>query len=314
MKESYVKSGGADIFLTYNDKPGPGDERETILFIHGFPDSHKTWSYQLEALEELYIVAAIDIRGTSRSGKVGKHEMNIKDILPDIQAVIDFLAPRDGKLHLVGHDWGGLIGWLVISHPEFSPSIKSFTSIGAPHPALARDALVNKFTSFNIFEMLSGLNQITNLWYMWLFQLPYIPEMLIETIGPTLLDYMITKGEIPEDDPLLALPREELEAAAIPAINLYRRLFQGERLKAPTTTLTTPTQVLLPLRDLAINPDMYAGMDKFLDSLEVKELDTNHWAHRQEPDLVTHYIRDFVKKAGQETATGVSSRNSGESA
>ena len=93
-------------------------EGPTVLFLHGFPDQWLTWSVQMEALEDSYRVAAMDLRGYNRSGKPEAVESYARpQLLSDVMAVINDMGVDD--VILVGHDWGGGISWrFAIAHPE----------------------------------------------------------------------------------------------------------------------------------------------------------------------------------------------------
>ncbi len=109
---SVESSDGVEIAY-YTAGEGP-----IVLFLHGFPDQWLTWSVQMEALEDSYRVAAMDLRGYNRSGKPTEIESYERDQLQrDVMAVIDDLG--DSDVILVGHDWGGGISWrFAMAHPE----------------------------------------------------------------------------------------------------------------------------------------------------------------------------------------------------
>ena len=61
---------------------------------------------------EDYTVIAIDLRGYNRTSRP-KHrvEYRLSLLVDDVKQVVDKLS-YDGKVVLVGHDWGGLISWI----------------------------------------------------------------------------------------------------------------------------------------------------------------------------------------------------------
>ena len=108
-----VKSSDGVEIAYYTAGEGPA-----VLFLHGFPDQWLTWSVQMEALEDSYRVAAMDLRGYNRSGKPEAVESYARpQLLRDVMAVIDDLGVDD--VILVGHDWGGGIAWrFAMAHPD----------------------------------------------------------------------------------------------------------------------------------------------------------------------------------------------------
>ena len=86
-------------------------EGPTVLMIHGFPESWYSWREQLPVLaEQGYHAVAMDVRGYGRSSKPQNAEdyrMMLK--VADVVGVVD--AIDNGKVTVVGHDWGAPIAW-----------------------------------------------------------------------------------------------------------------------------------------------------------------------------------------------------------
>ena len=86
-------------------------EGPTVLMIHGFPESWYSWREQLPVLAEHgYHAVAMDVRGYGRSSKPQNAEdyrMMLK--VADVVGVVD--AIDNGKVTVVGHDWGAPIAW-----------------------------------------------------------------------------------------------------------------------------------------------------------------------------------------------------------
>lgn len=81
--------------------------KKTILFLHGWPGSHKLFEYQFNKLPMLgFRCIGIDTRGFGKSDKpwTGYDYNTLSD---DVRAVIDTLGLRD--ITLVGHSTGGAI-------------------------------------------------------------------------------------------------------------------------------------------------------------------------------------------------------------
>ena len=79
------------------------------------------------------------------------------EIVEDIRALID--ASGAQRVHLVGHDWGAAAA-------ELSDRIATLTSFSVPHPsAFLKGPVTSR----------QGLLS----WYMYFFQLPWLPERLL---------------------------------------------------------------------------------------------------------------------------------------
>jgi len=97
-----------------------------VILLHGFPESSIMWTDLLEkAAKEGYRVVAFDQRGYSPGARpkgVSNYEIGhlIKDVI-DVANQIGF-----DTFHLVGHDWGAVVGWNVaIEHAKPSRTTKT---------------------------------------------------------------------------------------------------------------------------------------------------------------------------------------------
>src|SRR3546814_8151712 len=90
---------------------GPKDS-PVLIFLHGFPESHRTWRHQLPHFADRFRCIAPDQRGYRGSSKPQDAESYTPDkLIADIFALADALGV--GQFTIVGHDWGGAIGWGV---------------------------------------------------------------------------------------------------------------------------------------------------------------------------------------------------------
>lgn len=138
-----------------------------VLLLHGFPERWFTWRWQIPALAAAgYRVVAPDLRGYGQSDKPhGGYE--ITNLALDIAQMIRALGEDEATV--IGHDWGGAITWETVSrHPEV---VSRYGVINCPHPAVMRHAL------------LSSTAQLRRSWYMFAFNLPWLPERMISRDG-----------------------------------------------------------------------------------------------------------------------------------
>src|SRR5215831_19340129 len=98
---------------------GKGDP---VLLLHGFPDSSQVWSAQIQSLSDAgYQVIAPDLRGFGDSAKphdpdpardVGLY--SLLRIVGDVVGIVTQLQLTK-PVHVVGHDWGAVLGWVLAS-------------------------------------------------------------------------------------------------------------------------------------------------------------------------------------------------------
>ncbi|MGB5757356.1 MAG: alpha/beta hydrolase [Acidimicrobiales bacterium] len=113
------------------DVCGP-QEGEPVLLLHGFPQTRYTWRHQLPSLAQAgFRAVAPDQRGYSP----GLRPLSIEDYHVDrlVADVVELADRLGGRVHLVGHDWGGQVAWLTASrHPD---RLRTLTVLSRPHPA-----------------------------------------------------------------------------------------------------------------------------------------------------------------------------------
>lgn len=283
-------------------RPWPRDAgRAPVLFLHGYPDTSDTWSLQFAALAGDHPVAAFDQRGVGRStAPSGPNGYAFARHLGDIEAVIDELAGPEGQVHLVAHDWGGALAWMFAEQPRYARRLRSLTLSAGPHPRLYMRRLARAARSRE-FGLL--LDQLRKSWYMFAFQLPWLPERLITRQFPGVWIASLRAGGVPKEDPILReFDAEGTLKAALAPLALYRQglpssvagLLRRESSAPPT--IEVPTCLIVPTRDFALRPELYDDVPEVAPDLEVHRIDANHWVHRERADEVTQILQAFLRR------------------
>ena len=114
---------------------------EMILFLHGFPQTSYSWRHQLPWLAEKgYYCVAPNQRGYS----AGARPNDVTDYATELlvrDMVGLMVACGHNKAHVVGHDWGGMIAWLLAAlHPG---QVRSLSVLSRPHPSAFRAAMAS---------------------------------------------------------------------------------------------------------------------------------------------------------------------------
>jgi pimeloyl-ACP methyl ester carboxylesterase len=101
-----------------------------VLLLHGFPAFWYGWRYQLPYLAAAgYRVWAPDQRGYNLSHKpLGLAAYRLEILAADVLGPID--AAGQETACVVGHDWGGLVGWWIASHAPHR--LEQLVAINAP--------------------------------------------------------------------------------------------------------------------------------------------------------------------------------------
>ncbi len=245
----------------------PGRGRGVIL-LHGFPQTSVSFADTAEALGRAgYSVLAPDQRGYSPGARPGRVEDYAgPELVSDVLALAD--AAGMERFDLVGHDWGGMVGWWVAGrHPD---RVRTFTAVSTPHPgalaaALAGDADQGERSS-----------------YLELFRQVEVPEQLLlgeEGDGSGLRQLYAGTG-IAQDSVDAYVAGLSSPGALTAALNWYRAndLRQAEvaRVAVPTMYVWSTEDIALGRRAAETTADFVDGPYRF----EVLE-GVSHWI----PDL-----------------------------
>ncbi|WP_019629311.1 alpha/beta fold hydrolase [Actinomadura atramentaria] len=219
---------------------GPLDG-EVIILLHGFPQSSSSWNELAPLLHaEGYRTLAPNQRGYSpRARPKGRLAYRLKATTEDALALINVVG-QGHPVHVIGHDWGAAVAWsLASTHPE---AVKTLTALSVPHPAAFMRSL---FTS----------TQFLRSWYMFAFQIPWLPEQvalwLARTSRPRMITGMAATGQTAvnaaRDIDYMTTP-----GTLTAAMNWYRAMPFGS--PSQLRRIKVPTLYIYSDKDTALGP------------------------------------------------------------
>lgn len=92
-----------------------GEGPATIVMIHGWPDTHRLWDRQAEALKGRYRCVRFTLPGFDLGPR---RAYPLEEVLEAIRRVIEQSCPGE-RVTLLLHDWGCLFGYqLALRHPQ----------------------------------------------------------------------------------------------------------------------------------------------------------------------------------------------------
>ena len=101
--------GGIDVHVD-------GSGAQTLVFIHGWPDSYRLWDATVAGLQDRYRCVRFSLPGYDLAKPA--QSPSLADVTRQIKAVIDAVSP-DAPVTLVLHDWGCTFGYEFMGrHPE----------------------------------------------------------------------------------------------------------------------------------------------------------------------------------------------------
>lgn len=265
-----------------------------IVFVHGYPDTKAVWYPVMERLAAEFHVIAYDVRGAGDSSAPrGPAAYGFDRLGADLKAVLDALAPAR-RVHLVGHDWGGIQGWEFATDPGFDGRLASFTAVAGP--ALGH-ALAATRTPLRSGRLPVALNRLRRSWYILPLLLPGGPSLTWRgLLGADRWRRTLQRAErlaVDDDFPAASVIADGLHGA-----NLYRRNIPSRALRpgAPARA-RVPVQLIVPTGDRFISDSYYEVAERIAPGLRRRTVDGSHWAQRARPALVAHWIGEFARQA-----------------
>ena len=300
MSELQTTRIGLPTGVTLTVQLGGPEEAEPIVFLHGFPESHRTWRAVAPALAVDHRVVAPDQRGFAGSDKPQEVDQYKADrIVEDLVALADALGL--GRFTLVGHDWGGAVAWLAaLRQPE---RISRLVIINAPHPLVFQKSVVED-------EAQRAASQ-----YIRAFKSPMmeagIKAMGLDTFYQKTFGSHADLSKVSDEERQAYLDEWSQDGALTSMLNWYRASEievpeKGEKASAPMWTklpfphVVMPTLVIWAMKDRALLPIQLEGLHDLVDDLRIVTVaDAGHFVPWEKPEPVIAAIRDFIAETPQ---------------
>lgn len=265
-------------------------EGDLVVLLHGFPEFWYSWRYQIPVLARHFKVVVPDLRGYNDSDKP-EHGYDLNTLSADIRGLIESLGYA--RAHVVGHDWGGVIAWHLAQ--RFPHYLNRLAILNAPHPQRLMQ------------ELVSNLDQIRRSWYVFAFQVPGLPEWLIQQnlknfVQEFFRGQAVRKGAFTAEDAQMyeaALSKPGVLAAAM---NYQRQLFSLQNLlrqwRRSPDPITVPTLVLWGEEDSLLSSKLTEGLDQFIAApFKLKFVPhCGHWIQQEAPQTVNRELLSFLQQ------------------
>jgi pimeloyl-ACP methyl ester carboxylesterase len=260
---------------------GEGDD--VVLCLHGWPQHWYEWRDLMPRLAAAgYRAIAIDLRGFGWSD-APRDGYEKENLATDILAVLDVLDLE--RVKLVGHDWGGWIGFLL---------------------CLRAPERFSRYLSLNILtpwpDLRAFVPQLWRFWYQLVIAAPvlgyqahrsgqFVPKVLV---GGSTVRGNWDEATLRSFGDNLAEPDR-----ARACVQMYR-VFQLHESPAilrgryAHDRLTVPTRLLFGTDDTALRPQLNAGYQHHADDMQVELVPgCGHFIADEKPDLVAARALEF---------------------
>ena len=258
-------------------------DKHLVLMLHGFPQTAYCWRHQLQPLAAAgYLAVAPDQRGYSRGAQPAETASYATRLLVE-DALELARALGHERFHVVGHDWGGQLSWLLAAyHPE---RIRSLTVLSRPHPA----AFAAAFRS--------DPQQASRSKHHKAFQNPQTVTLLLENGAARLRRSLADQGVPAADiDAYLSVLGDPATLEA--AVNWYRAAASGESglAAADVPAVTVPTLYIWGDADATVGETAARATADFVTGPYRFEVlpGIGHFVTDQAGGRVTELLLDFL--------------------
>lgn len=278
-----IKTNGVNLHVV---QAGP-DNGPLVILLHGFPEFWYGWQAQIPALVEAgFRVWVPDQRGYNLSDKpthITDYDLN--KLAADVIGLID--AAGSKKALLVGHDWGANVAWWTAIH--YPQRLKKLVILNVPHPAVFSQTLRR------------NPRQVLKSWYVFFFQIPWLPEKLISLnnwrLGTRSLIQSSRPGTFSPTDLEEYRQAWSEDRAMTTMINWYRAIVQHKPKMSANPRIKVPTLVIWGAKDRFLSLEMAQPSAEMCDEgrLEVIK-EATHWVQHEEAERVNKLLIEFFKK------------------
>jgi pimeloyl-ACP methyl ester carboxylesterase len=249
---------------------------EPVVMLHGWPQHWYEWRHLIPSLAKRYRVICPDLRGLGWT-EAPPHGYEKEELADDVLAFLDALELD--RVKLVGHDWGGWVGFLIcLREPQ---RIERHLALNILPPFVSPDPR----------QLLS----IWRLWYQWVIATPRLGAWAVRQVGSgnPVLGYIGAGPDVwsaEERESFLGQLREPERARA--SVQYYRTFQLRElgpviRGRYRGARLRTPTKILFGTGDRVMNVRALKRPERYADKLEVEPKGgVGHFIADERPDLV----------------------------
>jgi pimeloyl-ACP methyl ester carboxylesterase len=265
-----------DVSLYLVEVGRPGDP--LVILLHGFPEFWWAWRHQLTPLAEAgFHVVAPDMRGYDKSDAppdIGSYALDI--LAADVVAIADSYSAN--QFHLVGHDWGAVIGWWVTA--RYPTRVGRTIVMDGPHPDIWER------------EVLRHPTQALRSTYVAFFQLPWVPEATLAGFDYAGLKAMMQRSASAgtfEKGALECYAEAWANAGSLTGMLNYYRALRARPTEGAPARLTVPTLILWAGNDSFLERHVAESGLALCDDGRLEIVDgASHWLHLEKPAWLTN--------------------------
>jgi pimeloyl-ACP methyl ester carboxylesterase len=253
-----------------------------LLLLHGWPQHWYMWRKIIPLLKNNFRLIMPDLPGLGWSEMPNDKDFRKKTLAKYLPALLDVLKLK--QVDLVGHDWGGWIGFLAcLQSPE----------------------RFNKFLALGIYPPLDKIRFAITQNRRFLYQLPLATPFVGTTVlrlFPWVTEWAIQAGAYKKDawtQEDLRIFSKEMQKNAEASSLLYRQ-FLTKEMKAVFqgnynyNQLSVSTHLLIGNEDPVIHPALFS--DYHHDMIRISYVkQCGHFIPEEQPEVVAKEIKELFK-------------------
>lgn len=271
--------------ITLHEVQSGPEQAPLVILLHGFGDFWWGWRRQINPLTAAgFRVVAPDQRGYNLSEKpIGRKAYDLDTLAADIIGLADAYGRE--KFILIGHDFGGLVGWWITSrHPE---RVERFVAINSFHPQIL------------VPYWLKNPTQLLRSSYMGLFQVPWLPEALFRVKDFAVMRQLFIRscrpGTLTDADFDRYRTTWSRPGALGGMINWYRALRNKPEIK--DLRVRVPTLIIWGRKDVYLEQGLAEASLALCDDGRILWIENGtHFVHLDDPEIVNKAMLDFIKR------------------
>jgi pimeloyl-ACP methyl ester carboxylesterase len=256
-------------------------EGEPIVLVHGWPQHWYVWRHLIPRLAQSYRVICPDLRGHGWSD-APPDGYEKETFAEDLLGLLDALGLE--RVRLVGHDWGGLAGFLLCLRA--SERVERYVVMNTGHPWIEMQ--------------LRQVPQLYRLWYQALMASPLIGRLAVRPLVQAIYRIGVNHERVtPQEWGHYVDQFSEPERAAA-TVQIYRTFLTREmpaiaRGKYRDQRLTVPTLYLHGEHDPVVSPENFEPVKRHAEDFRLEIVPgAGHFVAEEAPDVVGARVLGFM--------------------
>lgn len=267
--------------FTYDVRIAGPVDGEVVILLHGFPQTSYEWRHQLRALGEAgFRAVAPDQRGYSAGARPpGVKDYEVSRLVEDVIGLADAIGAD--RFHIVGHDWGAVVAWVVAI--VASERVITANPVSVPHPDAFAEVLNDPASC-----------QVEASAYFDLFVQPNSEDGFLANDNTLMRAIFADVDSQAVNEYIRALGSKQALGAAL---NWYRANIRDRSSQMPAVgTVQVPTMFVWSDGDTALCIDGAVLTEQYVEGpyrFEIIE-GVSHWIPDLAPDVMTSLLLDHI--------------------